>query len=720
MSVDPNLDDNVKRITRGFVAEDIAPAISEVAVTKVLYVHQDGNGTNGLTWGAAFTTFQLAYAAASSDANELTLINVGPGTYDVATDPYFTLDKYIHIKGAGQGRTIFHNLSGDGLTDFVFSITEKVKISDCTITNAILGPTSGILIGDADGSYSVIENVTFTPTSTLQMIMLQIGNNSQDYLTIRNCKFFGNDQPFTIGILEQGTEQSIFEKLEFHDLNRAISDDGAGSHNIYKNIRIFSCAIGLDVNSGDESIWEDITIRDCTTGIDIEAAANDQLFKNICYANNTVDVSDNGTNTVWEGTAEVLEDIEDKVDIIDTNVDSILAHTGTTIPGTITTLQTTATAIDALVDLQSQEEQVLFVAKGGDNTNGLSWTTAYTSLASAITAATSTKRCLINLGAGTWDVAVVDGLLVDEPVWIKGAGKGVTILQNLSGLDANDFILNFSEPVKITDCTFTNIGAAIGSGIIINDTNANSSIIERCEFLFESSCKMIHIGQDVKRIHVKDCEFIGDDFAWCVGILEQGDGDSVFENLKIYDCANGIMLDGDSDSDIFKDIFLTSCAIGIDLNSGNDMLFENIRFESCTTNIDDEVGDSVWFNIKADGMTGLLNPADDTGTAEAAGNNAYSAAWTTLLPAVDYLFKVIGVSVMSDVADVHLIKLSADGGTTKFYETVWHAAANTITRMNIPEEFQQIYGMGTVITCDTWAEGGAGATLEIWLHIVKL
>ncbi len=55
------------------------------SVTATLRVHHDGDGTDGSSWAKAFTTIPAALAAASADADGMTLILIAPSTtvYDI-------------------------------------------------------------------------------------------------------------------------------------------------------------------------------------------------------------------------------------------------------------------------------------------------------------------------------------------------------------------------------------------------------------------------------------------------------------------------------------------------------------------------------------------------------------------------------------------------------------------------------------------------------------
>ena len=88
--------DSLSYITQA-IQEISGAAVIGRAVTAVLCVSPNGSGTDGASWTTAYQTIQAALNAASTDANECTLILVGINTgptnfYDIDTtgDPTWT------------------------------------------------------------------------------------------------------------------------------------------------------------------------------------------------------------------------------------------------------------------------------------------------------------------------------------------------------------------------------------------------------------------------------------------------------------------------------------------------------------------------------------------------------------------------------------------------------------------------------------------------------
>ena len=88
--------DEIGRIKKiqNHIITNAGPSITNRAMTAKLHVSPDGNSYDGSTWENAFQTIQEALDAASTDANDLTLIIVAPHAtfYDIYTtgDPTWT------------------------------------------------------------------------------------------------------------------------------------------------------------------------------------------------------------------------------------------------------------------------------------------------------------------------------------------------------------------------------------------------------------------------------------------------------------------------------------------------------------------------------------------------------------------------------------------------------------------------------------------------------
>ena len=98
---------------------------------------------------------------------------------------------------------------------------------------------------------------------------------------------------------------------------------------------------------------------------------------------------------------------------------------------------------------------------------------------------------------------------------------------------------------------------------------------------------------------VDDVDFEGH-ISHMTGLLVDGFARSHFQVLRFHRCLTATQIVGAaSDDNLFKELDYSDCALGIDLDEGNDQHFQHLSFHDCTRNVDDEVGDSEWVYMHA-------------------------------------------------------------------------------------------------------------------------
>ena len=238
--------------------------------TDILYVSPDGDGSDGSNWEKAYTTFLAAYTAASDDAQDLTLIYVGPGTCDFAVTGGQAIAKNIHIEGAGKAVTIFKNTHASNT--HVFSVSKPFKISDCTIYR--MTTSHGIVL--TSGAIPEIHDVIFDMATEAAGAGTGLSITSVSDGHFWNLDFHG-DATNTIGI----------------DLNTSAS-------NHFENINIADCAVGLKIQNAasDDNSFHKIDFHDNTLALDIDAG-NSQHFEDITFIGNTTNIDDEVGDSHW-------------------------------------------------------------------------------------------------------------------------------------------------------------------------------------------------------------------------------------------------------------------------------------------------------------------------------------------------------------------------------------------------------------------------------------
>jgi len=231
----------------------------------------------------------------------------------------------------------------------------------------------------------------------------------------------------------------------------------------------------------------------------------------------------------------------------------------------------------------------LYVAWTGDDTDGLTWRTAFHHLEDAVDVASLNRSTLINIGLGIFDIHDVQYLLIDKNLHIKGRGGGKTVLTNTLGTAGSQHsILKFSRRVIVEGITFDRLNDGT-AGIWITGPQTHQSVIKDCEFLYDntSSNRSYPIFmQDTEKCLVKDCRIWGETGAirgiYIGGVIK----DCRFENIIIKNCYTAILITGvDCTHNEFENITVEKCNIGFWLSSGNGNSFTNCKIHNCTKGI---------------------------------------------------------------------------------------------------------------------------------------
>ena len=281
------------------------------AVTATLYVSPNGNDTDGSSWTNAHTTIQGALAAASSDANDLTLILVWPHTtyYDINTtgDPTYTGN--YDIKGSHRNWAKIKNdhVSATSIMKF----TGKVALEDLTFdcgtgtNNWVIIDWSGTKGARVRHTYFECEQVTWAQTA------LTIWGGTE-YIRIEDVMVHGVVAN-TKGMLLNDVKLSDYLCMQFHDCATAIQFTNADTdENRFNNILIHESTLGLDIDAGNLQMFKDVQFFACTTNVDDEVW--DHQYEDIrgefdiaIEPDNTdgVNVSCDGSADTWGADTEI-------------------------------------------------------------------------------------------------------------------------------------------------------------------------------------------------------------------------------------------------------------------------------------------------------------------------------------------------------------------------------------------------------------------------------
>ncbi len=246
----------------------VGNSVSGRAITETLCVSPDGDGSDGSNWVKAYTTVQDALDAASTDANDCTLILIAPHAtnYDINTtgDPTWTGN--YEIKGSHRNWAKIKNNHASATS--IMKFTGKVSIEDVTI-DCGTGSNNGVIITGSNTkgcrlrhTYFECEKVTGAQTA------LEI-SGSTEYALMSDVMFHGV-QAYTKGMLLDNCKLSNFAKLDFHDCATGIQFTNTSPDNIFSFLLFHECTLGMDIDSGDNQFFHELSFGGCTTNVDDE------------------------------------------------------------------------------------------------------------------------------------------------------------------------------------------------------------------------------------------------------------------------------------------------------------------------------------------------------------------------------------------------------------------------------------------------------------------
>lgn len=361
---------------------------------------------------------------------------------------------------------------------------------------------------------------------------------------------------------------------------------------------------------------------------------------------------------------------------------------------------------------------ILYVSPDGDGSDGSNWEKAYATFLAAYTAASDDANdfTLIFVGAGTYDFAVTGGQAIAKNIHIEGAGIGITIFKNTHA--TNTHVFTVSKPFCISDCTIYRMTTS--HGIVL--TSGAKPCIENV--LIDMGTEAAAAGTGLSMTSVSNGIFknitVAGDATNTIGIDINTSNSNHFEHIDVVDCATGIKIqNAASDGNFFHLIDFHDNILALDIDAGNNQHFEDVTFIGNTTNIDDEVGDSHWINVHGNFIIGSF-PQDLSGVTVADGaGNAYGTYVEIIAAATnDGPFRIIGATIEAEDSGHHAIRLSADGGTTYFYEVNIDVSAAVASRVaiSLPSGTEYVFNKGTAIHAAWKSSNGNSEANLIWLQ----
>ena len=363
----------------------------------------------------------------------------------------------------------------------------------------------------------------------------------------------------------------------------------------------------------------------------------------------------------------------------------------------------------------------LFVSPNGDDTDGLSWATAYTTIQGALAvASTDADDCtliLIAPHATFYDINTTGDPTYTGNYIFKGSHRLWAVVKNTHASATS--VMKFTGKASLIDLAIFTDSTNNANGVIFTNSGFR---VSHCGFNSEgtdAANTSIHIdGATTLRGGRIDNIQVEGNIAYTTGLLNDNAKINNYSDSGIHNCLVGVhIVDAGSDYNDFNNVEVGECAKAFKIDAGNEQHFNNITLHHNTVNFDDAVGDSIFNKINGEFEIDI-EPMDLSGVEITAGNGSYGsdteirAAATATKP-----FKVIGFTAQPSSDENTLIRFSADGGTTFFKEQIFSSKKNKAIGSGNATDF--IFNVGTRISASVWSPD-AGRTVDVWLEIQEI
>lgn len=370
----------------------------------------------------------------------------------------------------------------------------------------------------------------------------------------------------------------------------------------------------------------------------------------------------------------------------------------------------------------------LYVSTSGDNSDGLTWSTAFNSIATAynITSANVGDNTLILIGVGLFDVNLVAGLAVAKNVAFIGQGYTRTIIRNSHA--SNTYVFSCSKPTTFKNLQIMRVGTCDGIRL---EAGAWGSIIDDVRFNFFTGDA--GAGTALKVSAVLGCKFtdvwIKGDCESTLGIVFVGSGLCLAGNTNIFDCDIGINLTHtDDDNNQFENTHISNCALAlsIDVAGAINNHFDELHLHDNVINIVDDGTNTLYVDLETDNeVIDIMPETASAGTIVTSKNVAdtYGDNYSQIDDGSGFTkpFKIVGAFLgnPSDAAATYIVKLATGAPASEVdMARMMLQAGKFASGSPVPIE-SGVLPAGTRISANCQTENAVADDIEIWLLYIE-